>query len=197
MFWVSSGVGGGGFPSGCSITRVVLGRTVRLFADKTEAVPEASATFDRGQVQCIDIHGIWVSRGMRVRWAKTLIGAEWLGAISMVHEGDLSSDLLLEMKVGSFFVPEGKDGWYCIHGLDTMHDPSGDPCGEIRDQGGSVFHFIVFGADNVQLECIDVFLELFSGIDASGGQPIHGFTGSIGVNKGIFKILLELGECSK
>ena len=58
---------------------------------------------------------------------------------------------------------------YCIHGLDVMHDPSGDSCGEIRDQGGGIFHFIVFGADDVQLEHIDVFLELFSRIDAGGG----------------------------
>ena len=70
---------------------------------------------------------------MRVRRAKTLIGVGWLGAVSMMHEGDLLSDLFLEAKVGSFLVPEGKGGGYCIHGLDAMHDPSGDPCGEIRD----------------------------------------------------------------
>ena len=98
-----------------------------------------------------------------------MIGAGWLGTVSVVHEGDLLSDLFLETKVGGFLIPEGKGGRHCIHGLDAMHDPSGDPCGEIRDQGGGVFHFIVFGTDNVQLERIDVFLELLSGIDASGG----------------------------
>ena len=56
-----------------------------------------------------------------------------------MHESDLSSDLLLKAKVGSFLVPEGKGGRYCIHGLDAMHDPSGDSCREIRDQGGGVF----------------------------------------------------------
>ena len=86
-----------------------------------------------------------------------------------MHESDLSSDLLLEAKVGGFFVPEGEGGWYSIHGLDVMHDPSGDSCGEVRDQGGGIFHFIVFGVDDVQLEHIDVFLELFSRIDAGGG----------------------------
>ena len=86
-----------------------------------------------------------------------------------MHERDLSSDLLLEVKVGSFLIPEGKGGWYSIHGLDAMHDPSGDSCREVRDQGGGIFRFIVFGADNVQLERIDIFLKLLSGIDASGG----------------------------
>ena len=86
----------------------------------------------------------------------------------MVHESDLSSNLLLEVKVGSFLVPEDKGGRYRVHSLDAMHDPSGDSCGEVRDQGDGVFHFIVFGADDVQLEHIDIFLELLSGIDACG-----------------------------
>ena len=100
---------------------------------------------------------------------RVLIDMGWLGGVSMMHESNLPSDLLLEMKVGGFLVPEGEGGKYHIHGLDTMHDPSGDPCGEVGDQSGSVFHLIVFGADDVQLEHIDVFLELLSGIDASGG----------------------------
>ena len=48
MLWVSSGAGGGGFPRGRSITRVVPGRAVWLFANKTEAIAEAMASFDRG-----------------------------------------------------------------------------------------------------------------------------------------------------
>ena len=86
-----------------------------------------------------------------------------------MHESNLSSNLLLEAKVSSFLVSEGKGGRYGIHGLDAMHDPSGNSCGEVRDQGGGVFYCIVFGTDNVQLERIDIFLELLSGIDASGG----------------------------
>ena len=86
-----------------------------------------------------------------------------------MHESDLSSDFFLEVEMGSFLVPEGKGSRYGIHGLDAMHDPSGDPCGEVRDQGGGVFRFIIFGADDVQLERIDIFLELFPSIDASGG----------------------------
>ena len=72
-------------------------------------------------------------RGTRVRRVKTLIGVGWLGAISAVHEGDLLGDLLLEAEVGSFLVSEGKGGGYCIHGLDVMHNPSGDSCREIGD----------------------------------------------------------------
>ena len=67
----------------------------------------------------------------------------------MVHEGDLSSDLLLEAEVGGLFVPEGEGGGYSVHGLDAMHDPSGESGGEVRDQGGGVFGFIVLGADDV------------------------------------------------
>ena len=86
-----------------------------------------------------------------------------------MHEGDLSGDFFLEMKVGGFFVPESEGGGYRIHGLDAMHNPSGDSCGEIGDQGGGVFYFVIFGADDVQFEHIDIFLELLSGIDAGGG----------------------------
>ena len=114
-----------------------------------------------------------------------------------MHESNLSSDLFLEMKVGGFLVPKGKGGWYSIHGLDAMHDPSGDSCREVRDQSGCIFYFVIFGVDNVQLERIDIFLKLLSRIDVSGGQPIHGFSGSIGIDKSIFEILLELGERSK
>ena len=64
---------------------------------------------------------------------KTLVGAGRLGAVSSVHEGNLLGNLLLEVKVGGFFVPEGEGGQYCIHGLDVVHDPSGDSCGEVGD----------------------------------------------------------------
>ena len=87
----------------------------------------------------------------------------------MMHKGNFSGDLLLETEVGGFFVPEGESGGYHIHGLDAVHDPSGDSCGEIGDQGGSVFQFIILGADDVQFECIDIFLELLSGINSGGG----------------------------
>ena len=64
---------------------------------------------------------------------KTLIGVGWLGIVSVVHDGDLLGDLFLETKVGGFFVPEGEDGGYRIHGLDAMHNPGGDSCGEVGD----------------------------------------------------------------
>ena len=85
----------------------------------------------------------------RVWWVKTLVSTGWLGVISVMYEGDFSGNLFLEMEVGGLFVPEGEGGGYHIHGLDAMHDPSGDSCREIRDQGGGVFQFVVFGTDDI------------------------------------------------
>ena len=64
---------------------------------------------------------------------RALVISGWLGGISVMHESDLSSDLLLEAKVGGFLVPEGEGGGHGIHSLDAMHDPSGNSCGEVRD----------------------------------------------------------------
>ena len=86
-----------------------------------------------------------------------------------MHVSNLPSNLLLEAEVGGFLVPEGEGGGYSVHGLDAMHDPSGEPGREVRDQGGGVFCFVILSADDVQLERIDIFLELLSSIDASGG----------------------------
>ena len=99
--------------------------------------------------------------------------------------------------MGGFLIPEDEGGRYGIHGLDVMHNPGGEPGGEIRDQGGGIFCFIIFGVDNIQLECIDIFLELLSSVDVSGGQPIHGFPSGVGIDKGSLKVLLKLGECSE
>ena len=100
---------------------------------------------------------------------RVLVGTRWLGGISVMHEGNFPSDFLLEAKMGGFLVPEGEGSGYGIHGLDAVHDPGEGSCGEVRNQGGGVFCFIVFGADDVQLERVDIFLELFSGVDTSGG----------------------------
>ena len=66
-----------------------------------------------------------------------------------MHKGDLPGDLFLEMEVGGFLVPESEGGGYRIHGLNAVHDPSGDSCGEVGDEGGGIFQFIILGADNV------------------------------------------------
>ena len=87
----------------------------------------------------------------------------------MVHEGNLSGNFFLEAEMGGFLVPEGEGGRYSIHGLDAMHNPGREPSGEIRDQGGGIFCFIILGMDDIQLECVDVLLELLSSIDVSGG----------------------------
>ena len=86
-----------------------------------------------------------------------------------MHESDLPSDFLLEAEVGGLLVPESEGGGYGVHGLDAMHDPSGESGREVRNQGGGIFCFIIFSVDDVQLECVDIFLELFSSIDAGGG----------------------------
>ena len=45
-----------------------------------------------------------------------------------MREGDLSRYLSLKVEVGSFFIPCGKGGRHCIHGLDAMHDPGRESC---------------------------------------------------------------------
>ena len=124
-------------------------------------------------------------------------GSGWLGGIPSVHKGNLSGNFLLEAEMGGFLIPKGEGGWYGVDGLDAMHNPGRNSHREVGDQCGGVFRFIILSADNVQLEHVNVFLELLSGINMSGGQPIHGFLGGVGVNKGIFKISLELSKGSK
>ena len=97
----------------------------------------------------------------------------------MMHESNFSSDLLLEAKVGGFLIPEGEGGRYSVHGLDAMHDPSGDSCGKVRDQGGSIFGFIVFGMGNIEFKSVDIVLELFSRVNVGSREPVHGFLGSV------------------
>ena len=77
-------------------------------------------------------------RGARVQ-TRTLVIVGWLGGVSSVHEGDLLGDLLLETKVGGFFIPEGEGGGYRIHGLDAMHNPGRNSHREVGDQGGGIF----------------------------------------------------------
>ena len=59
---------------GSSIMGVVSGGTVQFFTDKAETVVEAAASVDGREVQCIDVHGIWIMRESRVRWEKALVG---------------------------------------------------------------------------------------------------------------------------
>ena len=194
MFRVPSGAGGGSL-LGSRSARVISGRAVQFLANKTKAVSKATTSFDRGQIKSIDVHGVWVSRGSRVQ-AKVLVTVGWLGSVSSVHEGNFPGNFFLKSEMGGFFVPEGEGGRYYIHGLDAMHNPGRNSRREVGDQRGGIFQFVVLSVDNVQLEHVNVFLELLSGIDTSGGQPIHGFWGGVGVDKGVFKIGLELSEGS-
>ena len=126
-----------------------------------------------------------------------MIGPGHLRTISSVGKGDFAGYFLLKAEVSSFLIPDGKGGGDGVHGLDMVHNPSGYSGGKVGDKGCSVFYFIVFCSYDVQLEHTGILLELFSSINASGGQPSHGFPGGIGVHEGGFKIGLELSECSK
>ena len=198
MFWVLAQANSSGFLAGGRFrARMISGGAIRFFADKAKAVVKAMASFDGGEVQCVNIHGIWISRRAGVQWSEGLTSVRHLRAISSICESDLSGYLFLETEVGSLFVPHCESGGYGVNGLDTMHYPGGKSCGEIGDQSGSVLQLVVLCVDDVQLECVDIFLELFSGVDTGGGQPVHGFMGGVGVYKRGFKVGLELSKHSK
>ena len=55
-------------------SRVVTSRAICLFADKAKLFTEAAALFSGGQIQGVDVHGIWVMRGARICWSEILIG---------------------------------------------------------------------------------------------------------------------------
>ena len=50
----------------CFLSRVVPCGTIWLFTNEAEAVSEAAvveavAPFDRGEIQSVDIHGVWIA----------------------------------------------------------------------------------------------------------------------------------------
>ena len=111
-----------------------------------------------------------------------------------MHEGHLSGNFFLKMKVGSFFVPPSEGSGDGVHCLDAMHDPSWDSSRKVRDQGGSILGLIILGSDDIEFESIDIILELFSRVNMGHGEPVHGFLGDVGISEGIFEILFERGE---
>ena len=72
-----------------------------------------------------------------------------------------------------------------------LHETDRYSCGEIGNEGGGIFDFIVFGVDNIQLEVVDVFLELFSSSTVGGGKPVHGFLLDVGISESLFKITFK------
>ena len=126
-----------------------------------------------------------------------MISSGWLRGVSLMQKGNLPSYLLLKSEVGSLFIPGSEGGRYSVHSLDMVHNPSGESRRKVGDEGGGIFQFIVLGLNNVQLERIDILLELLSRVDASGGQPGHGFSGGIVVPESCLEISLKLGEGSK
>ena len=119
------------------------------------------------------------------------VGACVLWSLSSVHQGNLSGNLPLEMEVSGFLVPAGDGGGDVVHGLDSLHDSDGDSSREVGNEGGGIFNFVVFGANDIQFKLVDVLLELFSSGNEDGGEPVHGFLLDIGFSESFLKIGLE------
>ena len=66
-----------------------------------------------------------------------------------MHQGDFSSYLPLETEVDSFLIPSSDGGGDVFHSLDSLHDSDRDPGREVRDESGSIFDFVIFGANNI------------------------------------------------
>ena len=122
------------------------------------------------------------------------VGVCVLWSWSSVHQGNFSSDLPLETEMGSFFIPADDGGGDVVHSLDLLHNPNRDSSGEVGDECGGIFDFVVLGADDVQFELVDIFLELFSSGNVSSGKPVHGFLLDIGSPEGFFKVGFKCNE---
>ena len=128
---------------------VVLHGTVQLFTNKAEAVSEAAAPFDWGWVQGINIHGIWIMSWAQGLGAMGEVGVCVLWSLSLVHQSNFLSDLPLETEMGSFFIPADNGGGDVVHSLDSLHNPNRDSSGEVGDECGSIFDFIILGTDDI------------------------------------------------
>ena len=122
---------------------------VWLFTNKAEVVAETVAPFNWGEIQGIDIHGIWIVSWVRSLGAMSEAWACVLWGCSLMHQGDFLSNLPLETEVGSFLIPASDGDGNIVHGLDLLHDPDRDSSREIGDEGGGVFDFVVLGTDNI------------------------------------------------
>ena len=108
------------------LSRVVPYGTIQLFTNEAEAVSEAAAPFDWGEIQSVDVHGVWI-----VSWVRSLgvmgeVRVCVLWCWPSMHQGDLPSYLPLEMEVGSLLVPAGDGGGDVVHTLDSLHDSNRD-----------------------------------------------------------------------
>ena len=105
---------------------VVPGGTVWLFTNETKVVSETTAPFNRGEVQGVDVHGVWILNWLR---GLRMTGGVWLwclGGSSSMDGGDLLSDFSLEIEMGGFLIPAGDGGGDGVHSLDTLHNPNWD-----------------------------------------------------------------------
>ena len=95
-------------------------RTIWLFANKVEVVSETAAPFDWGEIQSVNIHGVWIMGWVQSLGAMGQVGACILWSRSLMHQGNLSSYLPLETEVGSFLIPAGDGGGDIVHGLNSL-----------------------------------------------------------------------------
>ena len=129
--------------------RMVPCGTVRLLTDEAQMVSEAAAPFNWGEIQSINVHGIWVMNWVGGLRAMGEVGACILWSRSLVHQGDPSSYLPLETEVGSFLIPSGDGGGDVVHCLDSLHNPDGDSSQEVGDESGGILDLIVFGVNDI------------------------------------------------
>ena len=129
--------------------RVIPHRTVWLFADEAQTVLEAAAPFNWGEVQGINVHGVWIMNRAGGLRAMGEVGAHVLWSQSLVHQGNLPSYLPLETEVGGFLIPSCDGSGDIVHCLDSLHNPDRDSGREVGDESGGIFDFIVFSMDNI------------------------------------------------
>ena len=71
--------------SGGSLTRVVSCGTIQLFTDEAKVVSEAVAPFNWGEVQGINVHGVWILTRTCGLGVMGEVGACILWSWSLVH----------------------------------------------------------------------------------------------------------------
>ena len=112
-------------------------------------VSEAAAPFDWGEIQSVNVHGVWVMNrvgGLRVMGE---VGVHILWSWSLMHQGDPPSYFPLETEVGGFLIPSGNGGGDVVHCLDSLHNPNRDSGQEVGDESGGILDFVVFGANDI------------------------------------------------
>ena len=128
LLWTSGGASGSGLPvGGHFILRVIPGGTVWPFANKTEMVLKAVASFNKRQVKGVDIHGIGISSWAGILRAGNIVGVAVLWSRPSMHESHFTGDLLLEAEMNGFIIPSSDGSGDSVHGLNAVHQPGWQP----------------------------------------------------------------------